>query len=161
MVASLICREARIWAQFASERCCPRWHIDGRITCPGGLKFYAADVRVVRPSAPASGEPGSSSPLLQTVMPPAGLRGPADGEGDRRSRRQPAADTAREILEVVGSLEGLAVMHEETRSSVFAALESGDEPDYATAYQALFSAVAMLSPAQAARVIDATLGSTS
>jgi hypothetical protein len=81
--------------------------------------------------------------------------------GDRRSRRQPAADTAREILEVVARLEGLAVVHEETRSSVFAAIESGDEPDYATAYQALFSAVAMLSPAQAARVIDATLGSTS
>jgi hypothetical protein len=52
-------------------------------------------------------------------------------------------------------------VHEKTRSSVFAALESGDEPDYATAYQALFSAVAMLGPAQAARVIDATLGSTS
>ena len=46
-------------------------------------------------------------------------------------------------------------------SSVFAARESGDEPDYATAYRVLFSAVAMRSPAQAARFIDAMLGSTS
>jgi hypothetical protein len=81
--------------------------------------------------------------------------------GPKRSRRKPASGTAREIREVVGRLEGLVVVHEETRSSVFAALESGDEPDYVTAYQALFSAVALLSPAQAARVIDATLGSTS
>jgi hypothetical protein len=76
----------------------------------------------------------------------------------QRSRRQPAADTSREILEVVSRLEGLAVVNEETRSCVFAAVESGEVPDYASAYQALFAAVAMLSPAQAARVIDATLG---
>jgi hypothetical protein len=79
----------------------------------------------------------------------------------QHSRRQPAADTAREILEVVDRLEALAVAHEQTRSSVFTALESDDEPDYASAYQALFSAVAMLGPARAARVIDATLGPTS
>jgi hypothetical protein len=47
------------------------------------------------------------------------------------------------------------MVNDEIRSAVFTALESGDEPDYATAYQALFAAVAMLSPAQAARVIDA------
>jgi dihydropteroate synthase len=76
----------------------------------------------------------------------------------QRPRRQPAADTSREILEVVGRLEALAVVNEETRSSVFAALEVGDVPDYASAYQELFAAVAMLSPAQAARVIDAGLG---
>jgi hypothetical protein len=75
----------------------------------------------------------------------------------QRSRRQPAADIAREILEVVGRLEALAALNEETRSSVFAALESGDVPDYTSAYQALFAAVARLSPGQAARVIDATL----
>lgn len=46
-------------------------------------------------------------------------------------------------------------MNEETRSTVFAALESGNEPDYATAYQELFAAVALLSPEQAARAIDA------
>jgi hypothetical protein len=48
-------------------------------------ELFPADVRVVRPSAPAPGESGSNSPLLQTVMPPAGLRDPAYGEGDRRS----------------------------------------------------------------------------
>ena len=45
--------------------------------------LFAADVRVVRPSAPASEESGPRSSLLQTVMPPAGLRGPVDGEGHR------------------------------------------------------------------------------
>jgi hypothetical protein len=75
----------------------------------------------------------------------------------QRSGRQPAAGTARELLEVVGRLEALAAVNEDTRSSVFAALESGDVPDYASAYQALFAAVARLTPAQAARVIDATL----
>jgi hypothetical protein len=49
-------------------------------------------------------------------------------------------------------------VNEETRSSVLAALESGDVPDYSSAYQALLAAVAMLGPAQAARVLDATLG---
>ncbi|MHB8497720.1 MAG: hypothetical protein ACYDES_06945 [Acidimicrobiales bacterium] len=63
-----------------------------------------------------------------------------------------------EITEVVGGLEALAVVNEETRSAVFAALESGDVPDYASAYQAPFAAVAMLSPVQAARVIDTRLG---
>lgn len=77
----------------------------------------------------------------------------------QRSRRQPVAGTSRELLEVVGRLEALAAVNEETRSSVFAALKSGDLPDYASAYQALFAAVAMLRPAQAARVIDATLAS--
>jgi hypothetical protein len=79
----------------------------------------------------------------------------------QRSRRQPAADASEEIREVVGRLEALAVVNEKTRSSVFAALESGDLPDYASAYQALFAAVAMLSPSKAARAIDATLGSKS
>jgi len=49
-------------------------------------------------------------------------------------------------------------VNEETGSSVSAALESGDVPDYASAYEVLFAAVAMLSPAQAARVVDAMLG---
>lgn len=75
----------------------------------------------------------------------------------QRSRRQHAADTSDQITEVVGSREALAVVNEETRAAVFAALESGDVPDYASAYEALFAAVAMLSPAQAARVIDTRL----
>ena len=79
----------------------------------------------------------------------------------QRSRRQLAAGTARDLLEVVGRLEALAAVNEETRSSVFAALESDDVPDYASAYQALFAAVTMLSPAQAARVVDATLAPAS
>ena len=81
--------------------------------------------------------------------------------GSARPRRQPAADASEGITEVVGRLEALAVVNEETRSSVFAALESGDVPDYASAYQALFAAVAMLSPARAARAVDATFGSKS
>ena len=76
----------------------------------------------------------------------------------QRSRRQLAANASEAITEVVGRLEVLAAVNEETRSSVFDALESGDVPDYATAYQELFAAVAMLSPAQAARAIDARLG---
>jgi hypothetical protein len=42
---------------------------------------------------------------------------------------------------VAGGLAVLAVVNEETRSSVFAALEVGDVPDYASAYQELFAAV--------------------
>jgi len=76
----------------------------------------------------------------------------------QRSLRQPVAGAPEAILEVVGRLEALAAVNEETRSSVFAALESGDVPDYASAYQALFAAVAMLNPAQVARVIDASMG---
>jgi len=80
------------------------------------------------------------------------------GNSPTRSRRRPSSDISEEITELVGRLEALALAYEETRSSVFAALESGDEPDYATAYQALFAAVAVLSPAQATRVVDGMLG---
>lgn len=75
-----------------------------------------------------------------------------------RSRRQRSSDISEGFTEVVGRLEVLAAVNEETRSSVFAALECGDAPDYAAAYEKLFAAVAMLSPAQAARTIDARLG---
>jgi hypothetical protein len=76
----------------------------------------------------------------------------------QRSRRQRAADASGEaITEVVGRLVALAGVNEETRSVVFAALESSEVPDYAAAYEALFAAVASLNPAQAARVIDASL----
>lgn len=74
------------------------------------------------------------------------------------SPHQAVADVSEAITDLVGRLDALALVHDETRSSVFADLESGDEPDYATAYQALFAAVTMLGPAQAARVIDASLG---
>jgi hypothetical protein len=77
---------------------------------------------------------------------------------ERLQQRLARPLTHPEILEVVGRLEALAVVKEETRSSVFAALKSGDVPEYASAYQAMFAAVAMLSSAQAARVIDATFG---
>lgn len=76
----------------------------------------------------------------------------AIGDPQRSPRKHPA-DTSKPITEVVGRLETLAGVNEVTRSTVFAALESGDLPDYASAYQALFAAVAMLDPAGAARLI--------
>jgi AcrR family transcriptional regulator len=69
-----------------------------------------------------------------------------------------ANDPPEVVTELIERFEALAQVNEESRSSVFAALESGDEPDYVTAYQALFAAVAVLSPAQAPRVLDARLG---
>lgn len=48
-------------------------------------EFYTADVRVVWPSAPASGESRTTGALLPAVMSPAGLRSSAYGEGRRRT----------------------------------------------------------------------------
>lgn len=46
-------------------------------------EFYTADVRVVWPSAPASGESRTTGALLPAVMSPARIRGAAVGQGRR------------------------------------------------------------------------------
>jgi hypothetical protein len=66
---------------------------------------------------------------------------------------QRMSDAVEAVTRVVDRLEALASVNGEAQLSVFAAIESGDEPDYAAAYQAVFAAVALLDPAQAAQVI--------
>ena len=46
------------------------------------------------------------------------------------------------------------MVNEETRSAVFTALGSGDDPDYASAYESLFAAVAKLDPDRAGRTVS-------
>ena len=116
-------------------------------------ELFPEDVRVVRPRAPASGSSGTRAryckPSCRQRAYEARLMARTIGD-PQSSPRQPAADTSGAITDLVSRLEALATVSEETRSSVFGALESADEPDYATAYQALFAAVAMLGPAQSA-----------
>ena len=58
------------------------------------------------------------------------------------------------IAELVNRLEALATVAEETRSQVFTALGSGDVPDYASAYEALVVAVALLAPKRASQIVS-------
>lgn len=74
------------------------------------------------------------------------------------SLRQHPAEASAAIAELVGRLEALAVVNVETRSTVFAALEAGDAPDYGSAYEALFVAVAMLDPGHASQIVSDLVG---
>lgn len=80
--------------------------------------------------------------------------------GPQTPLRQPPSEVVipNAVTELVGRLETLARVHEVTRSAVFTALTSGDEPDYASAYEGLFAAVALISPGQAARQLAEWLG---
>ena len=78
----------------------------------------------------------------------------AIGKRRRSGAGQSNAVLSDAVAELLVRLEALAQVNGETRSAVFTALESGDEPDYAAAYGALFSAVAMLGPRRAARILE-------
>ena len=72
----------------------------------------------------------------------------------RRSRARSDAVSSEAVTELVAGLEALAMVNEETRSAVFTALGSGDDPDYASAYESLFAAVAKLDPDRAGRTVS-------
>ncbi len=75
--------------------------------------------------------------------------------GPQAPRHQPPSNVAmpNTVTELIGRLEALARANEEARSAVFNALESGDDPDYASAYEALFAAVMRLSPRHSAQAL--------